>query len=411
MTIRTKCRTCAAALKLKDEFSGKTVQCPRCKSAVVVPVLDSVSQSPTDDIEWLDDEEPVPDDLLSDIGSSLRDDLYSPVPSVTKKKKSADFEEPTLAIANDSRKILIIASLIGGMFLVGLLLSAGLFWVLKSDADIVIQDDKHVGTRSAPAVVKTGGFDDTSEMARQLPAVLDAMQTLLLENKNREFLLQFAPLEDLARLKAADIEQKSVPPLPRQAILTAIEKLKGKPPEILSSGWVACLKNEETVNATGVATSPGYGGDLKEVIRLATIDLEEGRYSAFVEKIIPASAKLHLMNGGADKSVMGQLSKDSPLVLAMLADLKDLQTLEPQIRGDTAVFVVRPAAPIDDFPPPVRSGNSHVPQNREIRFSLIGGSWRFFDNLADDPDLSGVVVYELTFDRVGNSWRLAEWPR
>jgi len=158
---------------------------------------------------------------------------------------------------------------------------------------------------------------------------------------------------------------------------------------IISFGslWVLSGNRSTTSSdqaATGDATiSEGYGDDLSTVIQLAIADLEAQKYADFVQKIIPDSARCAMVSGESNGEVISQLHPESQLVVLMLADLKSLQTLEPEINGATAIYRLPPFTASGGFPAAISSPNAPLPRDREIRFSLMGGSWKFFDNSSD----------------------------
>lgn len=418
MSIKTKCPGCNATLKLKDTLIGQQVNCPRCDGQILVTANNPAEpdENLLGDNAWLEEEEfaTVPDPYDTQVGTDLAnplddeygDELFSAAPvRRKKKKKKSPAPAPTESPPVDTTKNKYITiAVFGGMFLAGVLISLAVVAYFNADGGT----DNEATDGSAE--VDASGFSDTEDMVEELDDVLSDMESLLEDGQHREFIVRYAPLTVLAALKEAETQKTPPPSLPRDRILKAIEKLSGRTPEVEAEGWVAELKREESVNAEDTTATKGYGSDIQQAIAGAVKDLQAGRYDQFVEKFVPESAKLQMAGGPAEQSTSADLSADSPLVIMMLADLKRLQHLTPEISGNTAVFHLPPYEPEGELAAALQSRRSHQPGDREIRFSLIAGSWRLYDNLSDMPDLAGTAVYQLTFERVGRTWRLSHWP-
>ena len=134
MTIRATCSGCSTKLKLKDSFAGKTIKCPRCKTGLTIPRPKS-DVSP-DDIDWVDDDAAAgtPDltDLSSGFDNRVDDDLYSPTVSSRKKKKPAEREPEPEPESSGNSKVLV-AVVVGSMFLLGGVISVGVLWWMSDD--------------------------------------------------------------------------------------------------------------------------------------------------------------------------------------------------------------------------------------------------------------------------------------
>lgn len=412
MSIVLKCSGCKATLKLKDTLAGRQVSCPRCGQQISVPApgqseaMDTAGDAWMEESDSADHADPFGGDLPDESwDDSYGEELFAPAPRAKKKKSR---EQPVREQEEKSARggKWMIAGIFGGMFLVGIVISAVIVGLMDDGGDSEAPGDLD----SAVAEVEGGGFTDTEDMVDELGVVMSDMKSLLDSGRNREFLVRYAPLDDLRALKRAEIEKTALPTVPRKRVLAALDQLSGETPKVHGEGWIAEFRVESEVEISEVTPTKGYGSDLNEAIGSAISDLESGHYDQFVEKMIPESAKLHLLNGDTDQTVLAALDDESPLVLMMLADLKELQKLTPEIHNDTAVFRLPPSGAIEGLPAPIRSTRSFQPADREIRFSLIAGSWRFYDNSSDAAVTSGTAVYQLTFERVGRTWRLAQWP-
>ena len=123
MSIRVRCSSCKASLKVKDKLAGRRIKCPRCQSELQVGATsetgDTVADVPatTDSGPWLenvpDEEEFADDDIFGGLGDLLQsdvnpeyvgsDELYSPERKQKKRQaetteSSAEPEKKSLSI-------------------------------------------------------------------------------------------------------------------------------------------------------------------------------------------------------------------------------------------------------------------------------------------------------------------------
>ena len=411
-------------------MAGMRVKCPCCQSPVVVG--DASVTETTEGIDafgnvaadahpepWIEDEpeeNQFPDDDifgglgdLSQVEATSEDyndaDLYSATPR-KKKSKARAVESPSEPEPPDAAASPLL--LLGAMFLGGLVISVIVIMLLVSKsgstpATTVVDE--------GPAELESRGFADTDEMLGRLSHTLNEMEALLAENRLREFMVRFAPLDKVAQLRQAEIRTTQLPTVPKQRLLQAIKQVKRGKATSLESGWQAEVVFEETVEPGSLTSAPGYGADIDTVLKSAIKDLKEERFEVFFRKILPESAQLQIERNGSERSVLLELEPKSPMVVYMLRDLAAMQRVKPMINNKTAVFMIPQIAHADGFATTIRSLSSHQPEDREIRLSIPGDSWRFHDNLAGVDGVTGKRTHRLQFERVGDSWRLVAWPK
>ena len=422
MSIRVRCSSCKASLKVKDKLAGRRIKCPRCQSELQVGATsetgDTVADVPatTDSGPWLenvpDEEEFADDDIFGGLGDLLQsdvnpeyvgsDELYSP--ERKQKKRQA---ETTESSAEPEKKSLSAPLLLGAMFIGGLLMSAVVMLVLSSwFSDSIEQSVVEEG----PAAIETRGFTDADEMLGRLPGVLNEMETLLNSNQLREFVVRFAPLDQVAQLREAEIHTTKLPSVPRQQLLLKIRRLHSGTTALLDGGWKAEIVLQEEVEAGSLSAAPGYGSDIAVVLESSVKDLQAEKYQSFVRKMFPESVQLQMNRNGVERGPLPALSPESPMVVYMLRDLTAMQQVKPKINGSTAVFLIPRMSGANGFSAEIRSDGSHQAGDREIRLSLVGGSWRFYDNPAGVEGVTGSRTYRMQFERIGDAWRLATWP-
>lgn len=168
--------------------------------------------------------------------------------------------------------------------------------------------------------------------------------------------------------------------------------------------------------AESVATA-GYGKDLMAAIQAAHDDLKAEKFAAFTAGMFPLST-IHMMQvDGRWDVLQDSLSSESPLVQRMLKDLGSLKDQKAKITGETAEFELPNIVTIEIG----RKGKEFERGTRRIRFSLINGSWRFYDATAQvSAELDAAMARSpgsesatalLVLEKIGSDWRLREMPR
>ncbi len=165
----------------------------------------------------------------------------------------------------------------------------------------------------------------------------------------------------------------------------------------------------------------GYGDQTEAVIAAAIADLNAGKYESFMQNMLPPAMTVMMKTDGRWEPLVKSLTPDSPMVRQMLADLTLMQTVEPQIDGNVATFLL-PNQVIQPGRQPVRNGKrrpeeSYISGTRQVKFSRVGESWRFYDSAsaavreqqlayARQPEdgLSQLIVLE----KVDGRWRLSK---
>ena len=161
-----------------------------------------------------------------------------------------------------------------------------------------------------------------------------------------------------------------------------------------------------------VAPAPaGYGKELLPALTLASADLKAGKFKVFVEKMLPATEVARLTTSEQIETTTQVLTDNPEMVKSMLADMAEIAKLKPKA-VENLVQVTLPGRTKGETP-------------REIRFQLVGGSWRFFDQSSDVHAKREVLMEKagnmeanpgafepvLKFERIREHWRLLELPQ
>jgi hypothetical protein len=266
---------------------------------------------------------------------------------------------------------------------------------------------------------------------------LDEAIRILEKGDFKLFLELYAPVEALRKLRQQNLVDRAAAgmagqPQSTRKLIATFKALKSTPPKFDRSGGLAVLEFDPRPH--GIDEIPGelhlpasegqkltqLGSDLKVVLKQASKLLDDGDYKEFVEGLFPASEIARLKTPGAMQELLllfqrgpdsapfvegGKRMTGSPLLISLKADLALLQTMTPEVaeQGKLAVFHIdaKPDQPA-----------------RDIKFQLVEGSWRFFDNaeritneLSAQSKLkprSAVVVVQM--ERVGGNWRFIELP-
>ncbi|GAB4159563.1 MAG: hypothetical protein Tsb009_36850 [Planctomycetaceae bacterium] len=268
-------------------------------------------------------------------------------------------------------------------------------------------------------------------------AMRDAIRTWE-SGKFREFLEYYAPVEELQRIRRGEdggtaglakrIAQikKEDPKRFLEMTKSVVEKMKKslklkakfdpsyhiakfhivyQPEEILSVKQLTLFKVvNPVVNATG------YGLDLKNTIKAAQKDLQNGNVLSYLKKMLPIS---ELQQN--DVAKLAARMKASPKSISTaLNDLKAMQALveKTDIKQNVAVFKIpRPPLIVDDF-----NGQKHKIEigPKIIKLEKVGKHWRFFDNTIRLQKNLGtlqqnVPAYKTIFimEKFKDHWRLS----
>ncbi|MEZ6043048.1 MAG: hypothetical protein R3C20_21320 [Planctomycetaceae bacterium] len=353
--------------------------------------------------------------------------------------------EETPAKSQGGKEWLLAAGCgVGGLLLGGLL--GGVFFSGSSDAASAIDSTAHQAVTASPnqpgleagsnlsaqpASSAAGSGSDSSLVttpavlpppspqltAEQLAGAADVrqvlakMKDLLTSENDREFLIHYGPIDELRSLQAAEANSQPLPEIPRQNLLNAIDALEAQVADVGATAVVATLTADSGSGESDAG--PGYEGDVNAVINRWISDLEEGNVREFMLNAFPPDALSAMFRNGPDRNFAAMADKDAALVVRMLQDLKSLSTETPRIDGDTAEFTLPAVTYTENELRFVRPpGNPYVIPERIIRFSRIGGCWRFYSDgsLQQTSVLDGKVI-RLNLERVGSSWRLVSYPR
>lgn len=152
---------------------------------------------------------------------------------------------------------------------------------------------------------------------------------------------------------------------------------------------------------------PGYGDDLSTVLEKGMKALEAGEHRKFVENLYPADEVRRLKKDEARFEQLLQQLKDQPaMAKQMAADLKELQGKTIQIDGQKNTATIH-----------LRDTGART-QARIVKFELVDGSWRFFDEtpkffkeIVRQSKLTPVgQVTTIEFERLGDRWRMVQFP-
>lgn len=250
----------------------------------------------------------------------------------------------------------------------------------------------------------------------------------LIDNKNIETLIDdYFPIGDLQRLRSQ-----------KQSLADMAKTLQRRPEmlvflkeqlELARKGvWdgnadeVTAYLNAETsdteqpaslpaVNATPhVGIAKGYGMEFPVVLKTAVAELKAKKYETFLVAMLPLSEVARL-DQSSQLDVTAAIFETHPeMAAAMISDLEAIAKLNPQPKGSLV------SVPL---PSPI-SGESP----REIRFQLVAGNWRFFDQTSEvQKTLVPILKSEpkvavsntgagaaLEFERIRDHWRIKRLP-
>ena len=369
MPFNAICPKCSAKVTVKEALIGKSVPCSQCQ--VPFRVTD-----PADSTE-MDSDIDQDDDLPS------RPALANQRSKASRGKSKGSSSSGTSGLWPIAAVVSVFALLLGG--LTGYLVTSS-------------------RTKAGSAAVQGAG---------DVSVALSRMLQMLKDGKNREFLRDYAPIEEFHRLQAAESGSSPLPKIPSEILIPVIKGAIGQKAEITSDGKAASfLPASGKLIDPAWQPGPGYEGDVKAVIRSAIAEIEKGDINAFIRNTFPPDALQILFARNLENSAIPLIEKDSALITLMLRDLKDLEKKEAKITEETAEFTL----PAIDYPKEqsqlVRPGAEHYSlQPRVIRFSQINGRWRFYNDgsLRKSGMIEGTGT-RLQLEQIGSSWRLSRYP-
>ena len=251
-----------------------------------------------------------------------------------------------------------------------------------------------------------------------LRASLEDAVALLRQRKFDQFLQNHVPIEDLRRLREDGTVAAVVRTLEEnsegQTRLLEIYELASQT-EFLpnaSTGLAELtmilpdvepsqeqLPNVSDPEADSVTLPAGFSEDLTECLTQAAVALEGGALPTFISKMLPPSDYREYAAGTDGLELVQFLERNPAMITAMEAELRALAKETPELSADGSVATFQ--------------------QNgRTVRFQLVDGSWRFFDDslpvrtaiFQQAQQQPSDVRVILRFERIGDAWRAYEWP-
>ena len=282
---------------------------------------------------------------------------------------------------------------------------------------------------------KTSEKKAAAQLAAQKAAKagLAEMIRKLEQGEYLEFIHQHSPADEyVAALRRGEAERISFRAIAELGSLSLrLKTMLDIEPQMDAGGRIAQFRNVSVVEVPAVlnpysetpVTGDGYGNDLKKVIAAAIRDLEAGEYERFMQNMFPPSTISMMKADDRWDGIVSSLTKDSPMVDRMLEDLKSIRSENATVDGTTATYRfandVVPADRQDDDRG--EAEKSLEVGMREIRFSKIGNSWRFFDATVGVPgELDKALAREpagetlssdIVLEKVGSDWRLSSMVR
>ncbi len=221
---------------------------------------------------------------------------------------------------------------------------------------------------------------DQMAEAADIRRVLEKMKELITAQNDREFLIQFGPMDELRKLQSAESASQPLPEIPRDSLLKAIQAVSGGIADVGDSALLASVSSEIAGDSGDPqwAPGPGYDGDVSAVIAKSIAELEQGRIREFMLNMFPPDALRAMFRNGPERSFAAKADMNSALVVRTLQDLKSLAAEQPQITGDVAEFSLPAVEYTDQDVTQIRPALAQYPvPDRVIRFSKINGHWRF----------------------------------
>ncbi len=287
----------------------------------------------------------------------------------------------------------------------------------ESDAEADSPDEKSTkGAESEPTpALKPARPADPSTLLR---ASLEDAVALLRQRKFNEFLQSHVPVEELRRHREDGTVDAVVRALEAnsegQARLLQIYELASQL-EFLPNASTGLTEltvilpgleppQEQVPNVPDPRNDPvtlptGFSGDLTECLTQAANALEGGALPTFINKMLPSTDFRDYAAGTDGLELVQFLERNPAMMSAMEAELRALAKETPELSADESVATFQ--------------------QNgRTVRFQLVDGSWRFFD---DSLPVQTAIFQQaqqqptdvrviLRFERIGDAWRAYQWP-
>ncbi len=257
-----------------------------------------------------------------------------------------------------------------------------------------------------------------AEPAELLRASLDDAVALLRNGEFREFLLRHVPVEELRRLRESQTLDTVASALQSdsdgQSRLRQIYELAAQAelPSSADTGLVELtlilpeshppksqIPSLTDPHADSVTLPPGFSDDLSECLMQAADALAGGALPTFISKMLPPSDFRDYAAGPNGLELVQFLGHSPAMVTAMETELRTLAQQTPVLKEDGTVATFE-----------------H--NGRMIRFELVDGSWRFFDDslpvrsvlFQQSQQQPADVRVTLRFERIGDDWRAYGWP-
>ncbi|MCG6155115.1 hypothetical protein [Rubinisphaera margarita] len=188
----------------------------------------------------------------------------------------------------------------------------------------------------------------------------------------------------------------------------------------ISSDAAAALEPPEPVKPPGTSetssSAPGYGEDLDKAIRQMIAALEAREFTSFIRHTYPL-AELKQLKESDQLDLQAEYYSGNPGLTALLvADLRKMLALEPELESDTgrelALYKVPTAPPADAKP------FSPTPNDRLVILENVAGHWRFHDGNAEVREemlkqragVRGEDEIYLYWSRTEEGWRIDQIP-
>ena len=253
---------------------------------------------------------------------------------------------------------------------------------------------------------------------------IDRAIKLLQEKQMATFFEDYSPVEGLRMMRAEKLDAKKIDRSINHDHVASLVTLLQQAKAGLFAGddnEVAVLQklSDEPVKPEPIPIAQplqdvkevtGYGADFPKALAAGIADLKAKKFEAFLQAMLPASEVARLVQTDQLKMTASVFTLYPEMATAMIADLEAISQKKPQPEKEL-VTVKLPG---------------QIPESaeREIRFQLSGGHWRFFDQaqemdatlhpLLDSQEKIDAFVAPipiLTFERIRDHWRIKDWPR
>ncbi|MCA9071481.1 MAG: hypothetical protein KDA84_21285, partial [Planctomycetaceae bacterium] len=218
----------------------------------------------------------------------------------------------------------------------------------------------------------------TDDPESQLKADLDDAVSLLEKGDMQTFIDRYLPVEILLKIRAQTepLQGSYTDEQFQKKWLDKLRAMQKSPVTFLDDGKTLARLDVETsdenvippalrVSNPAEAEPPpteGFTGDLQEVIKKSIAALEAKEYESFIKNLFPASELTLATSGEGMQGLLLRLNEHPQMVEQMLADLKAIQKLSPEMdeQQTTATFQL----------------NAGTNQARTVRFEKQE-TWRF----------------------------------